>query len=440
MLYKPYGAPSVNERFHSCPSALSLTPAPGFEGDYTSEFSGNEARFISKHGALRSEESVHVLREEPGEVRDFTLANEGSTNIQGELRLSFTPVLEKHENYASHPAFSKLFLMAEKKDKGALVTRRATSSTGGLSLFAAVSRNDGDLALECDGRAGKAQQIKGGEVRLTFSFPVQLKPGARYSARLAIALADEPEAASRAAHRALEAQAGDYSDRAAEFSRLPATAAFSNFDALYLLRRIAWPSRSPAGARAGRGALYARSISGDLPIVAARAEESELAQELLVSHRFLSYAGWPFDLVFSVPDEGYDRPAYSSLLRCVRRSGCEVDLGIRGGVHLIPRAAEEDIFSFASVVCPFDHLPVGETAMCEAPPLLGKLSRSPVGQSSQGEYTLNSGGSVPGAVWADVMSNRNFGCLAADCGLMGSWYLNARENRLTPWDNDPLAH
>lgn len=429
--------PGVQVEIETAEGSWSFTPAPTFQGTYTSEFSGNAARFISKHGDVRCEEVLHVLREEPGELREITLTNEGRVPVDGAVKIRLTPVLERYDSYASHPAFSKLFLHAEKREGGALVTRRAARGVSAVSLFAAVSCSDTEISLERAPRGGGGSG--GGEVSLTFGLNVSLRPGGSQSLRFAAALGDDGDAAVRAAERALEAQECDYSDRASEFSRLPSTAAFSHLDALYLLRRLAWPQRGSSGARAGRGALYARGISGDLPIVAARAEDIELAQELVLSHRYLSYAGWPFDLVFSVPEEGYDRPAYSALLRCVRRSGCEGDLGMRGGVHLVPRSCEEEIFSFASAVCPLTQLPPEESALRgpyrrREPP--AKRARS---ENAGAEYVLFSEGSLPDVVWSDVLSNPDFGCLASDCGLMGSWYRNARENRLTPWDNDPLA-
>ncbi|HUF75193.1 MAG TPA: protein ndvB, partial [Longimicrobiales bacterium] len=44
----------------------------------------------------------------------------------------------------------------------------------------------------------------------------------------------------------------------------------------------------------------------------------------------------------------------------------------------------------------------------------------------------------PPAPWCNVIANEGFGCLTSEAALGSSWSLNAGENRLTPWHNDPV--
>ncbi|MEN6304068.1 MAG: glycosyl transferase family 36, partial [Armatimonadia bacterium] len=39
----------------------------------------------------------------------------------------------------------------------------------------------------------------------------------------------------------------------------------------------------------------------------------------------------------------------------------------------------------------------------------------------------------------NVLANAGFGCLVSEAGSGGTWSLNSRENRLTPWANDPVS-
>ncbi len=45
----------------------------------------------------------------------------------------------------------------------------------------------------------------------------------------------------------------------------------------------------------------------------------------------------------------------------------------------------------------------------------------------------------PPAPWINVIANENFGFLATDNGSGYTWSRNSRENRLTPWSNDPVV-
>jgi cyclic beta-1,2-glucan synthetase len=51
---------------------------------------------------------------------------------------------------------------------------------------------------------------------------------------------------------------------------------------------------------------------------------------------------------------------------------------------------------------------------------------------------LPAGGRTP-APWVNVIANPQFGCLVSADGAGSTWSLNARENQLTPWSNDPVS-
>ncbi len=45
----------------------------------------------------------------------------------------------------------------------------------------------------------------------------------------------------------------------------------------------------------------------------------------------------------------------------------------------------------------------------------------------------------PPQPWTNVIANAGAGCIASECGLGFTWVGNSRENRLTPWFNDPVS-
>ena len=44
------------------------------------------------------------------------------------------------------------------------------------------------------------------------------------------------------------------------------------------------------------------------------------------------------------------------------------------------------------------------------------------------------------APWVNVIANPEFGCLVSTDGLGATWSINAQQNQLTPWSNDPVCN
>ena len=45
----------------------------------------------------------------------------------------------------------------------------------------------------------------------------------------------------------------------------------------------------------------------------------------------------------------------------------------------------------------------------------------------------------PPAPWINVIANKNFGFLISESGAGQTWAGNSRENKITPWSNDPVS-
>ncbi len=58
------------------------------------------------------------------------------------------------------------------------------------------------------------------------------------------------------------------------------------------------------------------------------------------------------------------------------------------------------------------------------------------------DYVIRVGpdpGDRPPMPWANVLANEHFGFLATESGAANTWNQNSRQNRLTPWSNDPVS-
>lgn len=59
--------------------------------------------------------------------------------------------------------------------------------------------------------------------------------------------------------------------------------------------------------------------------------------------------------------------------------------------------------------------------------------------ADDGSFSFYVNRSLPPRVWSSILTNGSFGYIAADSGMGNMWLKNARELRLTPWINDPMA-
>ena len=86
----------------------------------------------------------------------------------------------------------------------------------------------------------------------------------------------------------------------------------------------------------------------------------------------------------------------------------------------------------------------------------GKAARLPAGETLRhfngsggfspdgAEYVIRlplgeEGHRRPPLAWTNVLANEELGCLTSDAGAGYTWSVNSRENRLTPWSNDPVS-
>src|SRR5690606_4749539 len=79
----------------------------------------------------------------------------------------------------------------------------------------------------------------------------------------------------------------------------------------------------------------------------------------------------------------------------------------------------------------------------EAGPL--RLFNGHGGFSADGtEYVVRVGAgardaALPPLPWVNVIANEEAGFIASETGAGCTWAANSRENRLTPWSNDPVS-
>jgi cyclic beta-1,2-glucan synthetase len=216
--------------------------------------------------------------------------------------------------------------------------------------------------------------------------------------------------------------------------------------------------------------LWGRGISGDDPILLVRVHDAQapILQETIAAQRYLRSCGVRLDLV--LVDEqatGYVAEGTGTLRSVLAQSDVDEWIDRRGGIFVLAAdqlQGDERRHLEASARVVLDtrdgslrsrlgrpatnppKLPLFEpTVVDEAIPRAPQRPQTLFDHGSGGftedgtEYAIcvRPGTPTP-APWCNVLSNPNFGCLVSESSLGSTWSLNAGENRLTPWRNDPV--
>jgi cyclic beta-1,2-glucan synthetase len=230
-----------------------------------------------------------------------------------------------------------------------------------------------------------------------------------------------------------------------------------------------------AANRNGMSGLWPYGISGDLPIAMVRIErdeERDLVRQLLRAWEYWHLKGIAVDLVIlNASGASYSQVFQESLEGMVRASQAAgpVQLTQRGAVFLLradlvsPRdqlllSATSRVVLFANRGTLAEQLvrlegprpgPVPsrlrtprETSDAFPAPSLDLEFFNGLGGFARGgrEYvTVLGEGQWTPAPWINVVANPRFGFQVSESGSGFTWSVNSRENKLTPWANDPVS-
>ena len=245
---------------------------------------------------------------------------------------------------------------------------------------------------------------------------------------------------------------------------------------LYDDRTLRTVPRDLVANRRGASGLWAYGISGDLPIAVVRVEqaaERDVARQLLRAHEYWLLKGIPADLVIlNASGASYAEDLQEFFEAMVRASqsavGPESDRK-RGSVFVLrqDRLPSDDLVLLRSAARVL--ILAGRGTLSEQVVRLLRLRPGPVPRQLRApredaepvpppapdlEFFNGLGGftrdgreyvTVLGekqwtpAPWINVVANQAFGFQVSESGSGYTWSVNSRENKLTPWSNDPVS-
>jgi cyclic beta-1,2-glucan synthetase len=224
----------------------------------------------------------------------------------------------------------------------------------------------------------------------------------------------------------------------------------------------------------GQQHLWGYGISGDLPIVLLRVAEVDsltLARQLLKAQEYWRLKGLPADVVIlNEHPADYLDEMQGLLAQLVQEPPWAAWLGKSGGIFLLradgmPETDRRLLSAVARVVLVgelgdlvsqierpapwlFDVHDIPRSAELGPPEMASPLPAPPVVmQNTCGGFTpdgrdyvivLDRDRETP-APWSNVLANDAFGTIVSGSGSAFTWAGNSRENRLTPFANDPVS-
>ncbi|HVS65225.1 MAG TPA: glucoamylase family protein [Thermoanaerobaculia bacterium] len=229
-----------------------------------------------------------------------------------------------------------------------------------------------------------------------------------------------------------------------------------------------------AANRSGPSRLWTFGISGDLPIALVRVAvdaEREVVAQLLRAHEYWRLKGVPADLVIlTARNVSYAQYLQQSVAAMVRSSptGLGHDTqGEHGKVFVL----REDLMSPADVTLMLSvarlSIVAGRGSLSEQVARAGRLptttpraltvpatAETTSAPALELEHFNGLGGFTPDgreyvtvlddgqwtpAPWINVVANPLFGFQVSEAGAGSTWSMNSRQNKLTPWSNDPVS-
>jgi cyclic beta-1,2-glucan synthetase len=477
---------------------------------YEANFQQARAEFRRSDGDIDTFTEICVSPEDDVEIRRITLTNRSRTRRTIELTSYAEVVIALAAADAAHPAFSNLFVQTEiiRNRTAILCTRRPRSEQEKppfmVHLMAVQGATAGTTSYETDrsqfiGRARTIEDPAAMEVadlsnsegpvldpivsiRQTViieaheSVKVVIVTGMGETREIATALLEKyhaPHLADRAFEmaathskvilRQLNATEAD----AQLYGTLVSSILYSN-----RLRRA--DSLLLAKNRRGQSALWAYSISGDLPIVLLRIGDQtkiELVGQMVQAHAYWRMKGLSIDLVIWNEDSsGYRQALLDQIMGRIAASTEAHLLDRPGGIFVrrTEQMSEEDrilLQTVARVIITDSAGTLGDqvnqrasidSSMQRLVPAKVRYPQTPTppaalrqleffnglgGFTSDGtEYVITTDAqSVTPAPWVNVIANPQFGTVISESGCAYSWSENAHEYRLTPWSDDPVS-
>jgi cyclic beta-1,2-glucan synthetase len=477
---------------------------------YDAWFREDRAEFSRRDGTITTGLEVIVSSEADAEVRRLSVTNAGYQTRDIEITSFAELVLAPAAADAAHPAFSKLFVQTEYDPRAGVIlaTRRRRTPEEPEIWLAHLSVVEGETVgktqIETDrakflgrGREPHAPRAMDGRT-LSGSIGTVLDPIFALRRRIRVHSGETVRVSFWTIAASSRIDVLDLADKHCDASAYHRAASLAWTQAQVQLRHLgitaeeaglfqrlagrvlyAGPSLRPPSDVITRGAggpsaLWAQGISGDIPIVLVRIDDTAdlaLVGQLLRAHEYWRIKRLAVDLVIlNERSSSYVQDLHNAIETMVRASQSRPKVGAdesHGSVFvlradLIAQETRTRLSAVARIVLaarqgtlsdqlarrhessmalpPPKHTPTVEAIPPFTMPELEFFNGLGGFAANGKEYvTVLKMGQVTPAPWLNVIANQAFGFQIAVEGGGYSWSESSRENQITPWSNDPVS-
>ncbi|MCL2578785.1 MAG: hypothetical protein FWE32_02010 [Oscillospiraceae bacterium] len=459
-------------------TTLSATQAPFFDekADHTVEYQEHAITYYAKKKGIEIGMRCAMHPTLSCEQRQIVVKNPSNQRRPAQLLVYFEPVLSSYQDFAAHPAFSKLFVSVRYcEDTRALIfSRRDRDNEKDFCLtvgflddseFSYETRRE--LLMPAPGGVSELKnfykkQFSGGtgvpDACCAISLDLSVPAGGQTSATLVLCASrtQEEGISGLVAMRKLGVLDAKNAAKSPLLGNTLEGRLGSNIlgQLLFGQSHVVDPA-AKATNRLGQRGLWPIGISGDLPIalieVDSQSDQDALNSQLIAIesylriHAFLRGCKVEFDLVI-LYDQGELR---DELIARIKTCSVPSILSERGGVFLLHReqtpaetitllrAVARHIFEKGKPAIsggdlrpyrPAEFLPLASEPLPGDPELAVNG-----GVFKDGRFYCDKASPLP---WCHLLANPSFGTMVSDSALGYTWAVNARENKLTPWYND----
>lgn len=405
-------------------------------------FAENSAEYYVNAAGLRCGMRVSLFGENAAELREFSIENLTNAERSVNLTALFEPALAPERDIAAHPAFMDLFLKPEydEAENVVLVHRKERDGDGELWLCigfkesaayrwsfnreSVLTANEPLSFLSAGIEENDPCAIPSPCVFL--DLPVKLDAGGSFHTELFVCYGKSRSEVLGIAHDARS------KEESPAVSPLPG-ATLQGRIARQLLpsllcRNVFCEEVLSTPSALGKRALWRFGISGDRPILLYRYDGVEMNLEsALLTVGGLSDCGVEADLVI-LCDGKSRQERIAAMIPDFRKNVFAIE---QGAV-----SAEEKALLIRSAIFLF-----GKSELKKAPRRLMELlpCDPPKEKRRAGFFGDSYVVTEKGKPMCHVLASRSFGCVLSQNSLGFSYALNSRENKLSPWYNDPLC-
>lgn len=423
---------------------------PKFGNKLTTVFSEKDTLYKNEDKSLSLEMRVQAAHN--AEIRTFTVKNKTRSGKRLTLCLYSEPALANENDYAAHPMFMDLFLKAEydrenrlfvfyrKERDGDKITACAAGfiedkadftycfskeeclNYSPFSFFekARIRENcDRAVPSPCLFVKNDIAADAGESAKLTFFYcyadSVEEVKKAALELRKSGGCGEEERAPSPLALSTVHGRIASYS--------LPALLYGETEEKLILNAR--------KENTLNRSALWKYSISGDYPLITVKAEEAKTA---VLLKQGLDRCGVRCDLIV-LCENGPEKTAAEGETAGLAFVLLKSDLTPEELNLIYALSAVAELKSVLDGIESRNRGEGSKNAQKTLPSILPCTHTKEESRFTDNGYVISGEENIR----CNILSNSQFGTLLSQNSLGFTWALNSRENKITPWENDPIA-